>query len=514
MAPFNIDVTTERPGTLHTRTAVALITRRTDANGDPNPYNTGGGVAYVNVFGTTSYAQYRPAWIYHDNLSNNESYIAEAASHEVGHNLGLSHDGTSSSEYYGGHGSGDISWGPLMGTGYNCNVSQWSKGEYYLANNTQDDLATLAGKMAYRTDDHGNTPGTATALVITGGTTIAATTPENDSTNANQANKGVLERNTDVDVFSFVTGSGAVQLAVKPWLMPAGTRGGNSDILLDLYNEAGVLLASSNPASQTTALIQTSLAEGRYYLYVRNSGSGNPLISPPTGYTSYASLGQYFISGSITEPIGFIVPPVAEGLVADLTQSGQSTQGFTVTYSDNLAINVATLDSNDIQVTGPNGFAQLAKWVSGSSTTKGTPRSATYAVTPPNGSAWLPAHNGTYTLTMQGAVFPDFEEGDSGNNHGCRIGQRMKEGSRIRPIVGDFNPRGTIKTVGIHGRSRSGSRLNGIWAQSDSSPMSCSGLRIGRSSRYPSFSMRLTFCPGGHVEFPPDFLWDDDLVFR
>ena len=104
----NVAVTTERPASFNNRTAMALITRKTDANGAANPYNSGGGVAYVNVFGSTSYARYRPAWIYHDNLSHGESYIAEAASHEIGHNLGLSHDGTSSSEYYGGHGSGDF----------------------------------------------------------------------------------------------------------------------------------------------------------------------------------------------------------------------------------------------------------------------------------------------------------------------------------------------------------------------------------------------------------------------
>jgi hypothetical protein len=411
-APFNINVTTERPATFNNRTAVALITRNTDANGDPNPYSYAGGVAYVNVFNTTQtggYARYRPAWVYHNNLGNVESYIAEAASHEIGHNLGLSHDGTSSSEYYGGHGSGDISWGPLMGTGYDRNVSQWSRGEYYQANNTQDDLATIAGKISYRTDDHGNTPGSATALVLTGGTNIVSTTPENDPANTNPFNKGVLSTTTDVDVFSFVTGSGPVRLAVNPWIMPAGTRGGNLDLRLELYNESGSLLLTNNPASQTTAVIQTNLSAGQYYLYVRNSGAGNPLSSSPTGYTNYGSIGQYFISGYVTDASGFVVPPVAELLATDLTATGQSTKPFTVTYSDNVAIAVATIDSSDLRVTGPNGYDQLAQFVSLDTSGNGTPRTATYAITPPGGGNWSPAHNGTYTVFMQSNQVADVE---------------------------------------------------------------------------------------------------------
>jgi hypothetical protein len=409
-AAFNIDVTTERPGTFNNRTAVALITRNTDANGDPNPASASGGVAYVNVFNTTQYSKYRPAWVYHNNLANEESYIAEAASHEIGHNLGLSHDGTTGSDYYGGHGSGDTSWGPLMGTGYNRNVSQWSKGEYYQANNTQDDLATIAGKISYRTDEHGNTAGTATALVLTGGTNIVSTTPENDPANSNPANKGVLDRNTDLDVFSFVTGTGPVSLSVNPWITPSAfTRGGNLDVRLELYNEGGTLLLTNNPASQTTALVQTNLGEGRYYLHVRNSGAGDPFSSTPTGYTLYGSIGQYFLNGYVTAAATFIAPPLAELQITDLTQAGQSSKQFTVTYSDNVAIDVATVDSNDLRVTGPNSYDQLAQFVSLNTSGNGTPRTATYAITPPGGGTWSPSHNGTYAVFMRTNQVADTE---------------------------------------------------------------------------------------------------------
>ena len=401
-APFNIDVTTERPATFTIRTAHALITRSTDANGANNPSATAGGVAYVNVFANAVYPNYRPAWIYFDNLAFDESYIAEAASHEIGHNLGLSHDGrTDGLEYYGGHGSGDTSWGPLMGTGYNRNVSQWSKGEYYRASNTEDDLAIIAAKTSYRADDHGNTSAGATALTIIGGTNVAATTPENDPANANTTNKGVLERNTDVDVFSFATGTGPIDLTVNPWISPSGvTRGGNVDVSVELYNVGGMRLLTNNSAGLTFARIQTNLSDGIYYLWVRNAGVGNPSSATPSGYTAYGGIGQYFITGAVVASSS-VIPPGAALQITDITQPGTGAKQFSVTYADNVAIDVSTIDGNDILVTGTNGYSQLAQLVSINSPSDGTPRIATYSINPPVGAFWTGADKGTYTVRMQ-----------------------------------------------------------------------------------------------------------------
>lgn len=408
-APFNIDVTTERPASFTTRTAEAVITNNQQADGQLNPADDAGGVAYVNVFATSSYSSYRPAWIYVNNLGYEAGNIAEAAAHEIGHNMGLSHDGTTTSEYYLGHGSGEISWAPIMGAGYGRNVSQWSKGEYYLANNTQDDLAIIAGKLTYIADDHGNTFSTATAIVLSDGTNIVSTTLETDPTRTNTVNKGVIERNTDIDVFSFITGNGPVRIAVDPWITPSGTRGNNLDIVADLYSESGALLLTVAPPLNTGVLIQTNLAQGVYYLAIHNAGAGSPLTSPPTGYTSYGSLGQYFINGYVSPSDGVIIAPTADLSVTNITDVNIAVSKFTVTYSDNVGVDVSSLDSANLQITGPNGYDQSANFLSVSSSVNGTPRVATYSAPPPNGVSWVQADNGVYKISIRSDEVADVE---------------------------------------------------------------------------------------------------------
>ena len=302
-APFDINVTTGRPAVIDNRTAICLITSNTDRNKQPNPAPDAGGVAFVDVFGTPEFiTSFSPAFVYHNNLSNRADDISEASSHEVGHNMGLSHDGlTSGTEYYAGHGSGDISWGTIMGVGYDRNVSQWSKGQYYLANNTEDDLAIIAAKVGYRPDDHGNTNQTATPLEVSAGTVISSTDPETDPSNLFPANKGVMEKSDDIDVFSFSTGRGSITIQAKPWAMTAQTKGGNLDILLELYDDAGNLLQSSNPLNLTSAVISSVVEQGNYFLHIKSTGVGNPESAAPSGYTEYGSLGQYFLSGTVQE---------------------------------------------------------------------------------------------------------------------------------------------------------------------------------------------------------------------
>jgi PKD repeat protein len=226
-----------------------------------------GGIGYVGVFNHTS-TRYKPAFVMSANLSGSKN-LAEAASHEVGHNLGLDHDGNASGGYYQGH----ADWAPIMGNGYYRSVTQWSKGEYSGANNQQDDLAVIQAHGApLIADDYGNNAGSASVL---SGTNISVS--------------GLITTREDIDVFRFTTGTGNVSINLSPAVL-----GANLDIEAKILDASGNVVATSNPAGLSASFNQY-LGAGTYYLTIDGTGSGDGA----TGYSDYASIGQYSISGTL-----------------------------------------------------------------------------------------------------------------------------------------------------------------------------------------------------------------------
>lgn len=98
-------------------------------------------------------------------------------------------------------------------------------------------------------------------------------------------------------------------------------------------------------------------------------------------------------------------PPTAAYHAGTLT-AGYATYKFTVTFSDNVAVKVSTLDSLDVRVTGPSGFNQPASFISVNNSSNGTPRTATYQVKAPGG-VWDTGDNGVYSIKLQGSQVSD-----------------------------------------------------------------------------------------------------------
>lgn len=312
--PFAVDVTTEDPGIdslLNTGGSDTSWGIRVVVGGDGAWLGSAAGVAVKGGFGESDGS---PAFAFADQWWKTiPNEVAQCISHETGHTLGLSHDGPG---YYGGHGTGATSWVPIMGSG-NKAIDQWSKGEYSGASNKEDDLAiittTQGNGFGYRADDHGNTTGDAT---VVSGTTV----------------RGIIETNTDVDLFSFNT-TGSINVTISPAAL-----GANLDILAEILDSNGSVVQTSNPIGALNASFNFSAAAGTYYLRVQGTGQGDPL---GTGYTKYASLGQYTVTIAGTTPTG---PTLA---ISDLTlmegDSG-STFGFVTITLSQVSTQLVTVD--------------------------------------------------------------------------------------------------------------------------------------------------------------------------
>lgn len=94
------------------------------------------------------------------------------------------------------------------------------------------------------------------------------------------------------------------------------------------------------------------------------------------------------------------IAPTASLTTGNITQGGGGSHNFTVTYADNVAVNVSKIDNSDIRVTGPKGFNQLATLVGVNLASNGSPRTATYKINAPGGS-WDGTDSGTYTVSME-----------------------------------------------------------------------------------------------------------------
>jgi PKD repeat protein len=357
-AMFDVDVTTEEPpadrlersGSTDTAYGIRAVITTDFTKATSTPCGCGG-FSYIGVVGRTYYS---PSYVFYDNLASNERYIAEAISHEVGHALGLSHDGTSTQNYYAGHGSGVDSWAPIMGVGYYANVTQWSKGDYPGANNLEDDIAIIAQSFPLRRDDVADTYAQATSLgSVTAGTmqTLSAS--------------GVIDTAADVDVFTYYAGVGAQSFTVT-----GAPRGQNTDLLVEIRDGAGAILATARPADSLGATVSwTAAAAGRFYLVVTSTGAQDGSNS----FAEYGSMGQYVIAGTA---------PAVAGLVAPVAVASSSAASGTAPF----AVTFSSTGSYD-----PDGTTLAYQWDFGDGSAPVASAAPTYTY----------ANAGTYTATLR-----------------------------------------------------------------------------------------------------------------
>ncbi|WIA44530.1 hypothetical protein OEZ86_007265 [Tetradesmus obliquus] len=215
-------------------------------------------------------------------------YVWEAVSHEVGHTMGLLHDGRratdgSSTAYY----EGVNGWAPIMGVGYYQPLTQWSKGNTG-ADNLQDDVAIIAGKLRYSWSGNGNTTTNAINLrptVLSNGV-------------ANVSALGIVQQPGALDMFKVTAGAGLLSFSVAGVNAFGGDQRSNLKVAVRVLNAAGAEIASSQ---NTAGLGVTGTAflpiAGDCFIEVRGASLNDALT---TGSAAYGSLGQFQLSATFT----------------------------------------------------------------------------------------------------------------------------------------------------------------------------------------------------------------------
>lgn len=280
---FDIDVTTEEPSR-------ARIER---ANASDYEYGTEilisadtvifnackcSGLAYLSSFDMlgSEHNANQPAWVFTQGVGDNPKYIAESITHELGHTVGLSHDGTTSSAYF----AGASGWAPIMGVGFYQPITQWSKGDYPAANNTEDEYEVMAAHgLSLRADEDKNSFESARNL------------------NFGQKIGGVISTPNDQDYFVFtVPSTGEFTVSAVP-----ATFSPNLDIELVIYESNNNKIVSSNPPIK---MINNDVADGmsasatvkfamnkKYYAVI----SGTQ-VNSDVNKSKYGSIGTYQIT--------------------------------------------------------------------------------------------------------------------------------------------------------------------------------------------------------------------------
>jgi uncharacterized delta-60 repeat protein len=127
--------------------------------------------------------------------------------------------------------------------------------------------------------------------------------------------------------------------------------------------------------------------------------NGNFVVAVQAGTVKdITSAGVTAATGSFSVSVGDNTAPTASIAASNVTSAGGATYSFTVTYSDDVAIDTTSITLANVSVTGPVGPLTVTG-MSLSPTTNASQVAVTYTASTPNG-AWAAADNGPYTVTL------------------------------------------------------------------------------------------------------------------
>ncbi|MBZ5736266.1 putative Ig domain-containing protein [Nocardioides sp. TRM66260-LWL] len=313
LAPFDVDVTTERPSTDALRAdgpddptwGVEILL--TQAYDNPVAAWCGrcGGTTYTYLLGADRQAQRDasgPAWVFADLMRQPRDAGLTAALH-VGRMAGLEPHGRTTAVGTTTFWAGGALWGPILGLPVDADVSGWSHGSYPGATHPeQDDVATLAAALGTVADDGPDGSGGQ------GGAEAARALVDGHAT-------GAIESPGDVDGF--------VVAIDRPTAITAAPVSDDEmlDVALTVRDaDTGVEIGRAAPptlpaaswvATGTGATVDVPVAAGtsrRLLVQVAGDGSGDGVgdgsaLARPDAYDAAGSLGRYAVTARPLEDV-------------------------------------------------------------------------------------------------------------------------------------------------------------------------------------------------------------------
>ncbi len=297
-APFDVDVTTESTSNYNVK---CIITNKPaneifgdedeveeedneEEDNEDDDRDNYGGLAVLNSWNKS---RSNKCWCFYPNSWSLDTAI-QTISHEVGHTLGLLHQGVKDvAEYYEGFGE----WGPIMGAAFTQSMTQWAyvpPDETYTGTETepsrnQNDLALINKKIPYVPRDYPSS------------IRLAARTEAITTRNVNTY-YGIISKSTEGDFFKFSSGKG--NISIKGTVSVTDP---NLNLQLTLYDESYDEVKKGAKIGLNSTINYNLSERGTYYIKVDGVGS--------TFYTDYASIGKYKLVFNLQPYFNYMITP-------------------------------------------------------------------------------------------------------------------------------------------------------------------------------------------------------------
>ncbi|MEG4208189.1 Ig-like domain-containing protein, partial [Microcoleus sp. Pol7_A1] len=171
----------------------------------------------------------------------------------------------------------------------------------------------------------------------------------------------------------------------------------NAPFLVTATFSENVTGFSSSGINVTNGTVSSFTGSGTTYNFTVTPNADGPVtVDVPEATATDTATNNNTAATQLVRTADVTAPTASLGTISNIATAGGTSQTLTVTFSDSSGVDVSSLDNSDLVVNWSGGTIPSA-FVSVDTNSNGTPRTATYSLTPPGGS-WDDTDNGSYAV--------------------------------------------------------------------------------------------------------------------